>query len=291
MKKREWALAITVGALLAVGIFGGKALADRRHASFAPSTPSNGLAWPNAVAITTDSVYRYVTSNGIPDHTVGQFPNAHNPNSIAPQSYSFRLPLNPQIAASTSAITNATLAAVAVNGVPFDPGTAEYWHNDMNSGWHYEALGGGINLGVDDNTAHVQPTGAYHYHGMPTGLITNLHRGQSLTQIGWMADGFPLYAKYGTTDPFDTTSATKVLTTGWRVKSGTRSSGPGGTYDGTFEQDWEFVSGLGDLDSCNGRMGRNLDGTVSYQYYVTDAYPWIPRCTVGTIDQTFRRGR
>ena len=39
--------------------------------------------------------YRYVTANGIPDHAAGQFPNAHNPNSIREQQYSFRMPRIP----------------------------------------------------------------------------------------------------------------------------------------------------------------------------------------------------
>src|SRR5262245_3914932 len=80
--------------LLALGASAQK----RRSVGVSPAV-SNGLAWPNSVTITTDATYRYVTSNGIPDHTAGAFPNAHNPNTIAPQNYSFRLPLNPQVAA------------------------------------------------------------------------------------------------------------------------------------------------------------------------------------------------
>ena len=49
---------------------------------------------------------------------------------------------------------------VALNGVPFDPGTAEYWENDRSSDWRYDALSGKINLGLDQNNAHVQPNGA-----------------------------------------------------------------------------------------------------------------------------------
>jgi hypothetical protein len=33
------------------------------------------------------------------------------------------------------------------------------------------------------------------------------------------------------------------------------SAGPGGNYDGTFVQDWEYAAGTGDLDECNGRTG------------------------------------
>ncbi len=54
---------------------------------------------------------------------------------------------------------------VALNGLPLDPGTAEFWHNDPN--WNYEAMSGKMDLGLDENNAHVQPNGAYHYHGLP----------------------------------------------------------------------------------------------------------------------------
>ena len=93
--------------------------------------------------------YRYITSNGIPDHATGQFPNRGNPNSISPQSYHFRVTMTPKIAYRESPTR---LFGVAINGVPFDPGTAELWNNDFR--WHYEALSGFLGtrggLGVDD---------------------------------------------------------------------------------------------------------------------------------------------
>ena len=50
---------------------------------------------------------------------------------------------------------------------------------------------------------------------------------------------------------------------------------PGGSYDGTYIQDYEFNqtkldAGTCDLDECN---GMTIDGT--YGYYVTDSYPWV----------------
>ena len=40
-----------------------------------------------------------------------------------------------------------------------------------------EALGQtSFNFGADENNAHVQPGGTYHYHGMPEGLIKTLNR-------------------------------------------------------------------------------------------------------------------
>lgn len=64
--------------------------------------------------------------------------------------------------------------------------------------------------------------------------------------------------------------------------------GPGGKYDGTFVQDYEYVKGSGDLDECNGRTGVTPEFTNgTYYYVVTDAYPFIPRLFRGTPDSSF----
>ena len=47
------------------------------------------LTYGNAVII-ADDTYRYVTSNGIPEHETGQFPNSGNPNAISAQDHSYR---------------------------------------------------------------------------------------------------------------------------------------------------------------------------------------------------------
>jgi hypothetical protein len=60
-------------------------------------------------------------------------------------------------------------------------------------------------------------------------------------------------------------------------------------YDGTFREDWEYVADSGDLDQCNGLEGvtpEYPEGT--YHYYITDNYPYIPRCVMGTPDASFR---
>ena len=77
----------------------------------------------------------------------------------------------------------------------------------------------------------------------------------------------------------------------YQLRSGSRASAPGGTYDGTFEQDYEYVAGLGDLDECNGREGvtpEYPDGT--YYYVVTENYPYLPRMLRGTPDASFLYG-
>jgi hypothetical protein len=179
-----------------------------------------------------------------------------------------------------------------LNGIPFDPFTAEYWNNDRQANWNYEGIINGVAyLGIDFNNAHVQPNGAYHYHANPLGLMKNLRSdGTKMVQIGWAADGFPLYGLYGYVSGDDAKSGVKKLTTSWRLKKGTRPSGPGYVYDGTFVQDWEYVKGAGDLDECNGRFGVTPEFPAgTYYYVISENYPWIPRYFKGTPDPSFRR--
>ena len=61
-------------------------------------------------------------------------------------------------------------------------------------------------MGLDFNNAHVQPTGAYHYHGLPTGLIRHLNIGRRMQLLGYAADGFPVYNQYGYADPHNAKS-------------------------------------------------------------------------------------
>lgn len=263
----------------------------------------------NQVAITTQGNKRVIRANGIPAHSTGTFPNCNNPSAIAAQSYTLEVPLNPQIASQVTFLRRQSFG-IALNGVPFDPGAAEFWgdgqprqtRSDSSSGcagqsrrsqsgnsrrgsqgdrnWQYEALATTPEarlLGLDHNNGHVQPTGAYHYHGLPTGLIERLGRSKAL--VGYAADGFPIYV--------DSTARSS-----YRLKLGQRpSNGPSGAYDGTFVQDYEYVPGSGNLDECNGRTGATPDYPAGiYHYALTADFPSIPRCFRGTPDASFKRG-
>ena len=237
---------------------------------------SNGVLH-NKVKIHTDGERRIIEANGMPDHQPGRFPNRGNPNSLSEQRYRFEMPLKPQANKEPLPVRR-YLFGVAINGVVFDPGTAEVWQPgdeivsrpgpgtrmepdmDRSRVWNYEGMGR-MNLGIDDSHAHVQPTGAYHYHGLPTGLIERLRKEQGedkMLLIGYAADGFPIYAENGHTMADDATSPLKKLRSSYEVKKGNRptgDNGPGGKYDGMFVQDYEFIKDSGDLDECNGREG------------------------------------
>jgi len=247
---------------------------------------------PNQVKIEIEGDVRLIQSNGVPDHKPGTFPNRHNPNSISAQRYQFRMPAEPRKDRPAAAL-GMNLFGVALNGVPFDPGAAEYWNRDRNSGWQYEALSGKIDLGLDASNAHVQPNGAYHYHGVPVALLARLSgKKKQMTLVGYASDGFPVYALFGYSNSDSAESEVRKLETSYRLKKGMRPNGPRGRYDGTFVEDYEYVEGAGDLDECNGREGvtpEHPDGT--YHYVLTAEYPFIPRYLRGTSDPSFlKRG-
>ncbi len=248
----------------------------------------------NAVSITTEGEYRVIKSNGWPDHAPGAFPRRGNPNAATAQSYSFRVPLKPKEAAAPER-RGGWWWGVAVNGVPFEPGTGETWNNDPRSGWRYEAATGFLNLGLDEHNAHVQPTGAYHYHALPTGLVERLGGdGKKMLLVGWAADGFPIYTSWAPADAKDAKSALRKMKSSYRLKAGARPAqegGPGGNYDGRFAQDFEFVKDAGDLDECNGRTGVTPEFPEGTYYYCISAeFPFLPRMWRGTPDPSFGKG-
>ena len=238
--------------------------------------------------VTVEGDYRFIYANGLPDHETGQFPGRGNPNRITAQRYSFRLPLKP-LTNATPRLVGGAWFGVALNGVPFEPGTAEYWNGQPE--WVMEAKSGFIDLGLDANNAHVQPMGAYHYHGVPTGLMQKLGGdGQKMLLVGYAADGFPIYTSRAHSVATNGASALKRMRSSWQLKKGERDGGPGGKPDGKYTRDFEFVAGSGDLDDCNGRFGVTPEypqGT--YYYCITDEFPQLARFWRGMPDPSFMK--
>lgn len=255
-----------------------------------PNRAATVTASENRVTSMTNGEYRLITANGLPDHAPGLFPNRGNPNAISAQNYTFRVTLKPQTNATPRSGQGAWFG-VALNGVPFEPGTAEFWNGQRE--WNFEAQGGFIDLGLDANNAHVQPTGAYHYHGLPIGLMAKLGGdGKKMMLVGYAADGFPIYTSYGYTVATNATSPLKKLHSSWQLKKGARPAGPGGNYDGKFTADYEYVPGSGDLDECNGRFGVTPEYPQGiYHYCITMEFPQLARQWRGTPDESFfKRG-
>jgi len=248
------------------------------------------------VQTTEQGDQRILTVNSLPNHLVGRFPNRGNPHAIREIQHRFQMPISPQSRAISTPLQMGWNFGVAVNGVVLDPGAAEFWMGDRRIGWQYEALGGAVALGLDTNHAHVQPDGKYHYHGIPTGLLSQAkdQAGHS-PLIGWAADGFPIYALRGYSDPKDPESKVVELKSSYLLKKGNRpgngQTGPTGKHDGTFVNDYQYLKGEGDLDECNGRFCVTPEfpkGT--YAYFLTEDWPVIPRRFRGEPDSSFQFG-
>ncbi len=219
-----------------------------------------------AAEIKTRGDLTCISSDGLPDHATGRFPNRGNPHSIQAQ--------NTQICVTAAPVKakqprDVRVTGIALNGVIIRPGTADYYDagsprghsRNRASGWNLDGMGARETLGLDAQNAHVDRRGLYHYHGMPPALVSV----DGGTLMGYAADGFEIHYVGGN------------ARSSYMLKQGTRPSAPGGAHDGTYNEDFEFVRGSGNLDACNGAM---VDG--KYHYFATDTYPFFPRCLFGT---------
>jgi len=288
-------------------------------ASLAPVTTS-GIWCPLSYSATNTSVNllsqvswsctsttRSMTSTQIPEYpTHSTFPGNGN-NAMKVQSgVTQTFTLTPAKISTTTQKGNIT--GWAKNGVKLDPATAETCPTKTycpggGTGtydtFNVEALGQTLfSAGVDGSNAHMQPDGAYHYHGMPLGYMAWISTGDTAGTpkvqyylLGFAVDGFPVYAKYGYTNPTDATSALKEIKSSWRKRTSSELSAlypnrPSSVAIGTFTQDWVFDStgSGGDLDDCNGRYGVTPDFPNGiYHYYITTGFPYIQRCLKGTV--------
>jgi len=274
--------------IICLTVFADHGAAHPGHEDAPPSTKRPAETPPpgeSEVTIEIRQGYRYIEANGLPDHDTGRFPSPGNPNAIEAQSYKLRIPITPKLADEPVPYERQPFG-IALNGVLFDPYTAGFWNDDPDSGWRQAADPNRRNLGLDANHGHVQPNGAYHYHGVPVPLVIEEDR---MTLIGWAADGFPIYGPYGYKDADSSEGEVVLLESSYQLKEGERpEDAPPGQYDGTYDEDFEFIKGSGDLDELNGRSGPTPEFPMgTYYYVVSHDYPFVPRFFRGVPDPSF----
>lgn len=262
------------------------------------------LGLDQEVSIEVSGTDRVITTNNIPLHQIGTFINA----DITAQDNVYSIPASPEETGSLTALQGETgpdyIFGVLLSGIELDPIAAEPWpHSDLgimdpdvNWDWNLEALN--VPIGLDCNYAHVQPTGKYHYHGSPAlyDLIADAD-GTKMIQVGWAADGFPIYYKYAYSNATNTSSVVIEMTSSYRMLAGNRPgdgvSAPCSEYNGAYSADFEYVDGLGTLDETNGRTGVTPEFPEGTFYYVLtdgDSFPSIPRYFRGTPSDDFFQG-
>jgi hypothetical protein len=167
----------------------------------------------------------------------------------------------------------------------FNPSAAMFWNNHRN--WEVNAIL--AEVGLDRCLGHPERRGVYHYHQYSACLFQDT-AGKHSPIIGVAFDGFPIYGPWGYAQP-DGTGGVTLMRSSYRLRSGERPAppqGPGGRYDGTYVQDFEYVPGLGDLDACNGRLGITPEYPQGiYHYHATvdeqgrGVFPYVIGCYRG----------
>jgi len=272
-------------------------------------------ATPAVQSLYSEIVYqqvRTISSNNFPNHDY-----CYNPNNMPnPVFYLRQVSASPTIAATTTSILSPNNRprinfGSALNGIFFSPSPATPFifenqsTGEYNWDWVLEPTnnqGGGQGwVRLDCATAHSNSRG-YHYHGNMFEYVEGIQVGISTTttppdapiQVGWASDGFPILYRFGP----DADGNLALLQPGFQLKPGERPgdgiTAPCGPYNGKYTNDYEHLMDVGDLDECNGIERtitlRTLHGeeTFDYFYMITDSFPQISRCMVGTVDATFR---
>ncbi len=95
-------------------------------------------------------------------------------NSIRARNLKFAVPLSPSPSTRPEQV-RCCLLGVALNGVKFDPGTAEFWNHNRGSGWNKEAIVNGIGrVGLGSSIAPHNPMAAIITTASPSVLSNNL---------------------------------------------------------------------------------------------------------------------
>ena len=198
--------------------------------------------------------------------------------------------MNPTFADEPTAISLNTDNGILLNGVKIDLLAAACYNVaderigcfNTDQPWRFDPMSPLNRFGTDSHNAHTQPNGAYHYHGNPKALFQQENPSQESPVVGFAADGFPIYGPF-----IDDHGIIRRVTSSYQLRAGSRPSGtgdPGGSYDGTYRDDYEYVANSGDLDECNGMMWNG-----AYGYYIIDAFPWVLNCYRGTPHVSFNK--
>lgn len=199
-----------------------------------------------AKSITNDGTFITIKTNGVPDHKSAYYPTTNalyeaysgttfgggtftqNPNTIATQNFTFKIPVNPTIATNHSA-TPLGAIGVALNGV------ALY---NQYAGPNNQVLTSEINS-FDKYYGHPTATSQYHYHVEPLYLTTVKSTKSGL--MGFLLDGFPVYGPQEENGTVVKSSSLDV----YHGHTHATVDFPNGTYHYHFTSDAPYLNGNG----------------------------------------------
>jgi hypothetical protein len=222
-------------------------------ASVTPTTTTTSTTVPDvykklygATSITSDGTFVTIKTAGVPDHespyyattnalykaytgtTFGGTTFKKNPNVIATQTLTFKIPINPAVASSHKATALGPIG-VALNGVAF---------YNQYAGPNNQVLTTEI-ASFDKYYGHPTGTSQYHYHVEPLYLTTVKSTKSGL--IGFLMDGFPVY---GPTEESGKAVANADLDV-YHGHTHITVDFPKGTYHYHFTADAPYLNGNG----------------------------------------------
>lgn len=199
------------------------------------------LYWASEMYVEGD--YVVIKSNGLTDHKSpyylgtqwqstkyesynGPNPNFQlNPNRIAQQNLTFRIPLNPTEDPNHKATPGGPIG-ISLNGIPF--------FNQYAAGG--QPLGPEMNS-FEQYNGHPQQSGQYHYHVEPLYLTST--KGDSAL-LGFLLDGFPVYGPEE-----NGTAVTNADLDDYHGHFGAKEDFPNGIYHYHFTSEVPYLNGDG----------------------------------------------
>jgi len=292
-----------------------------RHYIKGNAAPVQDTFSANVQAVQYSADYAYVRCSGIPAYVIGPYQDG-NPALAIGRGYIFKIPLAPKENTGAKTAVGLGHVAVLVNGVPVynyadarSYNNAGVWHQnaivfertgfDCAKGHPSPIMAAGPPTGGQTN-------GSYHHHQDPSAfniasvklsdvcdmyLADGLYVPDSSTHgplIGFSFDGYPIYGAYGWVKQGGK-DVVKLMKPSYRMRtmadrmtlpdgSAAASAGPTFTAQalGSYNEDFEYVAGSGDLDEHNGRLcitPEYPEGT--YAYFATinasgnSVYPYV----------------
>ena len=235
---------------------------------------------PDVHSVEIQDPYVVVRSAGISLRYFGPL----QPSPVAAEGlreFVYRIPIHPQPETGRHARVPMEVIGAFVNGLPIYNHFEALSFNGGNL-WHYDAVAynddGTLTSGGHPRLGLTHPAAP----GMLEQLVKDNSRHSPL--IGFALDGYPVYGPWAYGN-----EGLRRMRSSYRLRHiRRRQTWPDGTQltpaqygpevgasdpAGTFAEDYEYVSGAGDLDECNGRFTKTPEypeGTYAY-FLTTDA--------------------